>query len=209
LVPWAAKLGLSRLVPGNGKERQGSEGFRFLLGAVVRGPTMAGMGTPPSQHCNTANTLSAGRHLSGSGGCRGDEPAYFDRMARGVRQTPSARRRTWIASGKSFAAFASLDKPLARRLLSASVLGPIALGACPIAGGRHPLSRLICQYPYYPYPPGYYPYYPPAGRPVYSPGPQLYTVNRVIRPQVGRSGGKHRQTIEPTGGAETACRQRR
>jgi hypothetical protein len=33
-------------------------------------------------------------------GCRGDEPAYFDQVAHGVGNS-SARRRTWIASGKS------------------------------------------------------------------------------------------------------------
>jgi hypothetical protein len=51
---------------------------------------------PTLQLCNT---LTAGV-IERLGGCRGDEPAYFDRMARRVRNS-SARRRIWIASGKS------------------------------------------------------------------------------------------------------------
>ena len=57
------------------------------------------------------------------GGCRGDEPAYFDRMARGARN-PSARRRTWIASGKSRCIRGS-GLPLSPPLLTASALGPL------------------------------------------------------------------------------------
>ena len=57
------------------------------------------------------------------GGCRGDEPAYFDRMVRGVRNL-SARRRTWIASGKSRCIRVS-GLPLSPPLLSASALGPL------------------------------------------------------------------------------------
>src|SRR5262249_27713883 len=55
------------------------------------------------------------------------------------------------------------------------------------AGVGIPFPGLYAQYPYSPYPPGYYPSYPPPA-PAYSPAPS-YTPQPSYPPQAGRSGG--------------------
>jgi hypothetical protein len=63
-------------------------------------------------------------------------------------------------------------------------IAPTPANAGVFIGVGVPFPALYAQYPYYPYPPGYYP--PPA--PAYSPAP-TYAPQPTYTPQVGRSGG--------------------
>src|SRR5215472_10992739 len=67
-------------------------------------------------------------------------------------------------------------------------IAPAAANAGGVIGVGIPFPGLYAQYPYYPYPPGYYPAYPPAPAPTYSPPPS-YTPQPSYAPQAGRSRG--------------------
>jgi hypothetical protein len=82
----------------------------------------------------------------------------------------SLHSRLWIAAALIICTWSIAPGP-------ANAGGVIGIG----------ISALYAQYPYYPYPPGYYPYYAPPV-PAYSPAPS-YTPQRSYTPQVGRSGG--------------------
>jgi hypothetical protein len=73
-----------------------NHGFMFEVGVVDK----AGGAMSEAREWPRHTPTSATSENENAAGCRGDEPAYFDNMARGVRNS-SARRRIWIASGKS------------------------------------------------------------------------------------------------------------
>jgi hypothetical protein len=102
-------------------------------------------------------------------------------MARRIPQLFSSKakmdsvRKIWLQSRLWIAALAA----------AALSIGTWSIAPAP-ANASNVISGLYAQYPYYPYPTGYYPYYPPP--PAYSPAPS-YAPQPSYTPQAGRSGG--------------------